>query len=406
MVKFLDYVIYWSIIFIPFSMATSPVPVSIFSGFLIVAYLVKQALKKEGIFPKTAINLPLLLFFLITCISIVNSINFRDTFKGGILRLLQYAFIFFIMAKEIKDKKHVRIIVFSVLVGLVLASIDGIFQVITGFDFIRHWAPIINMGLVRATASFKDSNTFGIYLSALAPLLLGLALYYYKGSKRMFFVLASVISVIGIYLTYSRPTLLAIYIVLFFLSIIRRDKIVIISLVVLTVISPFIAPKGVKDWAKQVDYDPIRFMCNDDRIAIFRNSMNMIKHNPILGVGANTFMKNYKKYKENPEYMNIVTSDYLYAHNNFLQLTAELGFIGLAVFLWLLYKLFSESVAIYRKLKDDYLRIVSLSLIACLIAFLINGLTESSLNSSRVALIFWYLCGFSLSLKNFIKSEK
>ena len=38
---------------------------------------------------------------------------------------------------------------------------------------------------------------------------------------------------------------------------------------------------------------------------------------------------------------------------------------------------------------------------ACLIAFLVNGLTESSLYYSRVTLIFWYLVGVSLGLKKF-----
>ena len=142
-------------------------------------------------------------------------------------------------------------------------------------------------------------------------------------------------------------------------------------------------------------------MCNDDRIAIFRNSINMIKQHPIIGVGANTFMKNYKKYKESPEYMNIVTSDTLYAHNNFLHIAAELGLIGLSIFIWLLYQLFRECVSIYKGQEDPFFKIVSLSLSACLLAFLVNGLTESSLYSSRVALIFWYIMGLSFSLKKF-----
>ena len=146
---------------------------------------------------------------------------------------------------------------------------------------------------------------------------------------------------------------------------------------------------------------PVRFMCNDDRIAIFRNSLKMIRQHPLMGVGANTFMKNYQRYKENPEYRNVVTSDYLYAHNNFLHLTAEIGLLGLGVFLWLLYRLFKQGVRIYRKLADNYLKIISLSLIACLLAFLVNGLTESSLYSSRVAMIFWYLAGFLFALDKF-----
>jgi len=66
--------------------------------------------------------------------------------------------------------------------------------------------------------------------------------------------------------------------------------------------------------------------------------------------------------------------------------------------------LFIACSGIYKRLKDNFLSIVSLSLIACLVSFLINGLTESSLYYARVALIFWYLVGLSLSLNKF--SEK
>ncbi|MDP2937930.1 MAG: O-antigen ligase family protein [Candidatus Omnitrophota bacterium] len=303
------------------------------------------------------------------------------------------------MVEEVKDKRQIGRIVFSVAAGLILASFDEVWQVFVGEDFIRGYAPVVNIGLVRATAAFKDANTLGIYLSAIAPLIFGLTLYYFKKQKKALMWGLSLIVLAGILLTYSRPTLLAIYIVLFFLGIAKKDKATIALLIIFTLISPFILPKSVKNWAREVEYNPFRFICNDDRIAVYRNSLNMIKDHPFIGLGANTYMKNYKKYREPIEYRNIVTKDYMYAHNNFLHMAAEIGLIGLGFFIWLLYKLFMECKDIYRKLEDDYMKIVSLSLSACLIAFLVNGLTESSLYYSRVAIIFWYIMGLALALK-------
>ncbi len=399
--SYLDKIIYWTIIIIPFFIAVAPAPVNIFMGFLIASFLVKKLFKKEKIFTKTAISLPLLLFFLATSLSVFNSISFKDSLKGGILRLLQYIFLLFALAESIKDRKHLKRIIFSIAAGLILASLDSIWQVLTGYDFIRGYAPVTNIGLVRATASFKDSNNLGIYLSALAPLIFGLTRYYFKRKERISFILISLLALIGIILTYSRPTLLAIYAALFFFGIARRDKILISLLIIFMLIAPFMAPKPVKDWAKQVDYNPLRFMCNDDRIAIYRNSLNMIRQHPVIGVGTNTFMKNYKTYKESPEYRNVITSDTVYAHNNFLHLAGELGLIGLGIFIWLLYRLFAESKNIYYLLNDEYLKVTALSLIACLIAFLVNGLAESSLFHSRVAIVFWYIAGLILSLRKF-----
>jgi len=399
-VEWVDFVIYWSIALIPFCISISPAPANILMGFLIAAFLIKKILQREAIVSRTGISIPLLFLFIITCVSVINSINYKDSIKGGIFRLMQYAFVFFIMVGEIKNRRHIHRIVFFIAMGVVLVSIDGIWQVVAGRDFIRGYATIVNIGLLRATASFKDANLLGIYLSAFSPLLFGLTIYS-KSKRKIALICLSAIALTGIMITYSRPTLLAIYIALFFLSIARKNKVIITVLIIATLISPFILPKSVKMFAKQVAYNPLRFMCNDDRIAVYRNSINMIKAHPFIGMGANTFMKNYKKYKESPEYRNIITLDYMYAHNNFFQMAAEIGLIGLSIFIWMLYRLFMECRNIYRALSDNYLKMVSLSLSACLISFLINGLTESSLYYSRLAIIFWYICGLSLSLKKF-----
>jgi O-antigen ligase len=215
----------------------------------------------------------------------------------------------------------------------------------------------------------------------------------------------SLLAVVGILLTYSRPTLLALYISFWIFALVKKHKPLIAVLVIITAIAPVIVPRPVKQWAKDVEYNPARFMCNDDRIAIYENSLNMIKAHPLIGLGANTYMKNYRFYKNSPEYRGVVTSDYIYAHNNFLHLLAELGFLGLGIFLWLLYLILRQSLRIRRRLAEPFLKTLSLSLIVGLTAFLINGLTESSLYSSRVAGIFWFLAGFSLGLKKFIHAD-
>lgn len=398
--NFADFVIYWSIILIPFFTAIAPAPENVFMAYLIFFYILKKALNRKLPFSINSVTKPLLFFFLATCISVIHTINLKDSLVGGILRLVQFSFVFFALSDEIRDKKHIKRILFSIVFALTLTSINEIWQVKFGKDFIRGYDSILNIGLVRATSSFKDSNTLGVYLSAFFPLLLGISLFL-KIKFRWLICFFAILALVGIALTYSRPTLLAIYVVLFFFGIAKKQKILLISLILFTLISPLILPQTVKKWAKEVDYNPIRFMCNDDRIAIYLNSFNMIKAHPIIGVGANTFMKNYKTYKNNPEYRNVVTIDYIYAHNNIFHMIAEIGFIGFAMFLWLLFNLFKEARNIYLKLSDNYLKIIELSLIGCIIAFLVNGLTESSLYYSRVALLFWFLAGFSIGLKKF-----
>ncbi len=401
-IKILDFVIYWLIVLLPFSIAIAPAPMNVFMGLLIASFILKKVLKNEPIFAPSTLNAPLLLLFAITCISVFNSVDLKGSLRGGVLRLLEYIFVFFAILDSVKDKKHLIKIVFSLIVGLLLVSLDALWQVKMDNSFIRRdYPPIVNIGLVRATSSFKDANMLGIYLSGFAPLVFGLTLFYFKGKQKIIPLFISLLAFLGIALTYSRPTLLGVYIALCFLAIARKNKAMIALMLIFTLVSPFFLPKSVKEWAGQVEYNPLRFMCNDDRIAVYRNSMHMIKAHPVIGVGTNAFMKSYKKYKEFPEYRNIVTLDEMKAHNIYLQIAGEIGLIGLIIFIWLLARLFTETKKIYRALNDNYMKMVCLSLIACLIAFLINGLTESSLQYSRVAPVFWYLCAVALSLKKF-----
>ncbi|MCX5706045.1 MAG: hypothetical protein NTZ92_08335, partial [Candidatus Omnitrophica bacterium] len=78
---------------------------------------------------------------------------------------------------------------------------------------------------------------------------------------------------------------------------------------------------------------------------------------------------------------------------------------GLGLFLLFLFVLFRDNLRTYRLLDDEYLKVVTLSLAACFIAFLVNGLTETSLYYARVAMIFWYLVGVSLSLRKFVAAK-
>jgi len=141
----------------------------------------KKIIGRQKIIPRTAVNRPVLFFFIISVLSITHSINLKDSLVGGMLRLLLFSSVLFIVAAELKDKRQLKQISYSIAAAVILVTLDGAWQIFSGKDFLAGREPVLNLGLMRATASFKDSNLLGIYLSAFAPLLLGLALY---GSTR------------------------------------------------------------------------------------------------------------------------------------------------------------------------------------------------------------------------------
>ena len=393
----LDFIIYWSIVIMPFSVAIAPGLANTFIGFFAGFFIIKKIIKRERPFIAMPVILPFILMMVIAALSFRNSVSFSTSFSG-LEKLFKSLLIFVVCAEEIKDRKHVSRIVISIILGISLVSVDAVWQIIFGRDFIRGNTLQQAIGLVRPTASFPNPNVFGVYMSALTPIAIGLTLFYFKGKKRILMLFISALATTGLSLTLSRGAGLALYLSTLFLCIAKKKKILTLILIAIVIISPFVMPKNIKQWAKGVNYNPLVLMCNQDRISIYRNTINMIKHHPFTGVGVNTFSKNYGKYKTESAEKYAHTPDTIYAHNIYLQMAGEIGLLGLLAFLWFLTRIFIRTLRAYRNLKDDYLKTIALSLVACFIAFLVNGLTETSLYYSRVAMVFWYLIGVSLAL--------
>ncbi|MBF0494137.1 MAG: O-antigen ligase family protein [Candidatus Omnitrophica bacterium] len=399
LINILDFAIYWSIVVIPFSVMFGPGLANAYIGIACACFFVKKLIKKERIAVNTSVNWAYFLFIGCSILSIKNSLYMDDSVRG-ILRVFEYFLIFFVCSEEIKSKKQIKLIAASAALGVSLVSIDAIWQLVIGKDFIWGNTPqICPIGLPRPSASFPDPNVLGVYLSALVPLVAALAMVRETGKARIWMGIAVLLGLAGTVLTFARGTGIAVYAALLFIAIVKKQKAVIAVLVGALLVFPLVMPKSIKDWAKEIKYNPIVFLCNYDRISIYKNAVNMIKHHPVIGVGVNTFCKSYTKYKL-PEPENAKTAETMYAHNIYLQMAGEIGFLGLGAFLLFLFFVFKNVFSVYRRLKDGYLSVIALSLMACIGAFLINGLTETNLYYPRVVMIFWYLIGFSLALKN------
>lgn len=366
-VEIFDKLVYFFIILLPFSIAVAPAFTNFFWAAIIVFYLIKKIILKENPIIYTPINVIFLLFIFISSISILNSINIASSLRG-IFKLLQYGLLFMIMSAEIKDKRQLKMIAISMILGGVFSSVDAFWQLIFGKDFIRGNAPIINIGLRRATAAFPNANVLAVYLAPIFVISAGMAMYYLKGKSKIIMFFISSIIFLGLMLTYSRLAIIASFIGLFLIAISKRNKVLIALFVIILLVSPLFFPKGLKDWAKSINYNPIVFLCNTDRISIYKNTVNMIKHHPIIGVGVGTFSSNYLKYKL-PEPPDAKTGDTIYAHNNFLHIAGEVGLAGLLIFIFVLFKIFNCAYVVYKKTKDDFYR----SLVYCYQRFFTFG---------------------------------
>jgi putative inorganic carbon (HCO3(-)) transporter len=130
-----------------------------------------------------------------------------------------------------------------------------------------------------------------------------------------------------------------------------------------------------------------------DRWMMWQAALGMIRDQPLLGHGVNTFMANYLAYWVGGEQVP------RYAHNCFLQVAAETGVAGLVAFLWLLGGMLSRwwRAVRARELQRDH-RVLLLGLSAGLVAFLVQSSVDTNFYSLRQATLFWTLAGLATGL--------
>ena len=115
----------------------------------------------------------------------------------------------------------------------------------------------------------------------------------------------------------------------------------------------------------------------------------MINANPFLGVGTGQYRV------LSSEYINLPSHLYGFsAHSTWLQLLAENGFIGLFVFMILIYTILEKRSC--QKTADENL--INIALVSAIVAFFITGLFNHNLYIAREAMLLWAFFGLYLAL--------
>ncbi len=227
MLVFSEFILYWSIILFPFSVAIANGVANTFFGFLVFSYFLKKILKKERFFVSTPLSLPFMLFLAVAFVSMLNTVSFSESWHG-ITKILKAGLIFLIYAEAISDIRHLKRIVFSLVCGVLIVGIDGLWQLKFGWDFVRGEAVQSSLiKLARPTGPFPNPNVMGIYLGIIAPLIIGLTLYFYKCKDLFCWGFISVLAAVGIYITFSRGSGLGLFFSILFLAFMRMHKVMI-----------------------------------------------------------------------------------------------------------------------------------------------------------------------------------
>ena len=122
----------------------------------------------------------------------------------------------------------------------------------------------------------------------------------------------------------------------------------------------------------------------------------MIKDHPLLGVGLDNFLYQYRTRYVLPEAWQEL--DLSHPHNIVLDYWTRLGILGVAALIWLEGAFFVKGLRLYRRLPDKSERALVLGLMASMVACLAHGLIDNSYFLVDLAFVFFLTMGVVASM--------
>ena len=340
----------------------------------------------------------LLLWFLAALASMANSIDPVASLHG-LRKLLKGFGLFLLVVDTVDSRDALRGVVAGSLVGLSLVVGDGLWQWAAGRDLLYGHVPVNELPtgktVLRLTAMFGHSASLAIHLVSWSPLAIAVGL---AGDRRWrpWLLGLGILAAVVLVFSRTRGGIVGFACALPLMSWWLQSPIPAAVGLAAAALQAATVPPAVAEWAASMPTLLHQFT-EPERLLYWQAALRMVQAHPLIGVGVNTFVKAYPAYRVAGDPYAVLGP---YAHNQYLQVAAELGLIGLAVFATVLVRL---GLALRRGLAarsgHPFEAAVAAGVGAGLVGYLILGGLESSLFYGRGALIFWTLAGLLVAVE-------
>lgn len=329
-------------------------------------------------------------FYLLACLlSVPGSTNLSISISGFIRKTCQYWLFFIIAADFAQDTRLMKRAFWVIVFSAAVVCIDGIFQELTGTDFLRGHT-ISNFG--RMTGPFENPNDLAIFLLMALPIAMGATLAMQRRKRQWLcgavVVLLTICLIRTMYVIGLATLALEIFIFAYLHRPLRRYAWLFLFLCLGGGIL-MQAYHGVK-LELLIDLKDSRGHATglQDRLWMWGTGWAMFLDHFWTGAGINTFMDNYLNYRVGGEAMP------RYAHNCYLQTAAETGIVGLSAFVGFLLACLNYWRNILKYLTQDFeLRALCLGAATGAAGIMAQSFVDTSLYAIRHATLFWVLCG-------------
>lgn len=394
------------------------VSLKLFTILLSIIWIIKIINNNEYSFEKIRLNLPILIFIFLMTISLLRSQSFMVSLNDYIIFLF-YFFIYFLIINNIYHKAQFDSLIKLFFLTSFIISLYTLMQYYS-FD------PYLN-NLHNVTSTIGQKNWISNYIAMFFPI----ALIYFllediKKNKIIYFLLLSILYATlmicqsrGIWISIIFTALIGILLIYKFkLFPIFKDNqkwlfLLLLTFLLITIIYSTENPlnkSAITAVQRAVSTFDEQDPSINTRLLIWRSTLQMIKDNPLLGSGIGTFKINYLNYQadllqKNPNYIKYIANA-KESHNEYLQMSAELGIVGLGVFLSILFIFYSSILNYLEKKINNKDKIVVFGLLMGITCYLFHSLFTFPFHVPVLGLNFFIIVGLTLSYIRNVDSLK
>ncbi|MDI6891797.1 MAG: O-antigen ligase family protein [Actinomycetota bacterium] len=423
----LDKVIYWALwlfVFLlpptqnPFGFDICQIPkltlLRIFTLIILAIWLIRVVDEGQITVSRTPLDVPILFFLLAALVATLNSIHLPTAFFGefygarheGLLTVANYVLLYYIVVNVVRERKHFTYLVMGLMASALVVSIYGVCQRF-GLD---PWLAIYSRSadVARSFSTFGNALFFGGYLALVLPLPLVL-LFRHKHTLSTFIPLSLLSGIVlaSLIFTYARSAWLGalggiVLIALFSYKRIFKNKVVIAALLVIFLSSVLwlVLPSPYKSrytvGGRVASLAEVTEGSGATRLQTWGMTLRMIRDRPILGSGPDTYGLISPWYR--PATWKIYSGGDFEnkAHNDFLQIAATMGLLGLLGYLWVLAVFFWRGFSIFKGTRDPYHKTLILGFLAGAFAYII--FLQFSFAEVSTTPFLWMFMGLIIAL--------
>ena len=317
---------------------------AIFFMLFVYLYLIFSKKQKIGV-----VDIIIYILIILAFLSTKYALDVEKSFLGeryryeGLFTILSYYFLI-LNSKSIKQEKYKKNIIKLFIFMGIFQSIYAIMQSYTDITFIsRHSIDYMAMGLC------SNPNFFGSYM-VMQLLLIGY-IYVYDSKKR--YLLIYVLFGVALYIAESTGPVVSVVVALIFSIFLIPKKFKIILILIVVLLFSFVFAEATLKYIQTTKYEkefipsydiatevstitktPVEELGNS-RLAIWKNSIPLVKKYWLIGCGLDNFKNAY------PNYTGVKIDK---AHNVYLQISITNGIPALILFLLLLLTVFIRGV--------------------------------------------------------------